>query len=79
VVGGRWAAGTPETVMTTETLSALYGSRIDVIRVGGRIVVVGEGAGAHQPPGGSHQGHGHDNDDRGHGGLSGHPAPGGRH
>ncbi len=41
VAGGRWAAGRPETVMTTETLSALYGSHIDVIRVHDRIVIVG--------------------------------------
>jgi zinc/manganese transport system ATP-binding protein len=70
VAGGRWAAGSPETVMTTETLSALYGSHIDVIRVHGRIVVVGgEGAadGVHHlggdpaahPPGSHHpDGHG---------------------
>ena len=25
VAGGRWAAGTPDAVMTTQTLSALYG------------------------------------------------------
>lgn len=60
VAGGRWAAGSPETVMTTETLSRLYGSRVDVIRVGARVIVIGEGAGNHHPPGGSHQGHGHD-------------------
>ncbi len=41
VARGRWAAGRPDTVMTTETLSALYGSHIDVIRVHDRIVVVG--------------------------------------
>jgi zinc/manganese transport system ATP-binding protein len=73
VAGGRWAAGTPDEVMTTETLSSLYGSHIDVIRVHGRIVVVGDSAGAHHPPGGSHEGHGHDGGDGG-GGLPGHPA-----
>jgi zinc/manganese transport system ATP-binding protein len=41
VAAGRWAAETPETVMTTKTLSDLYGSHIDVIRVHDRIVVVG--------------------------------------
>jgi len=41
VASGRWAAGSPDTVMTTETLSALYGSHIDVIKVHDRIVVVG--------------------------------------
>lgn len=71
VAGGRWAAGSPEAVMTTESLSALYGSHIDVIRVHGQIVVVGgDGAGGHHPPGGGH--HGHD----GHG-HPGHQAHGG--
>ena len=48
VAGGRWLAGRTDEVMTSEKLSALYGSRIDVIRVGERIVVVGEsGEGVH--------------------------------
>ncbi|MEU1621027.1 metal ABC transporter ATP-binding protein [Streptomyces sp. NPDC008238] len=33
--------GTPEEVLTSRSLSALYGSRVDVLRVRGRIVVVG--------------------------------------
>ena len=39
--------------MTTQTLSALYGTHIDVIRVHGRIVVVGgdDPAGHHHVPG----------------------------
>jgi zinc/manganese transport system ATP-binding protein len=41
LVGGRWAVGRPEQVMTSERLSALYGSPIDVLRVRDRIVVVG--------------------------------------
>ncbi len=73
--GGRWAAGSPETVMTTETLSARYGSHIEVIRVHDRIIVVGEDAGTHHPPGGSHQGHGHG--EGSHGGHPGDPAQGG--
>jgi zinc/manganese transport system ATP-binding protein len=36
-----WAIGTPEEVMTTETLSRLYGTEVDVLRVRGRVVVVG--------------------------------------
>ena len=54
VAGGRWAAGSPETVMTSETLSALDGSHIDVIKVHDRIVVVGgdsAAAGIHHPDG----------------------------
>jgi zinc/manganese transport system ATP-binding protein len=42
VVNGRWAAGTTDEVLTTEQLSALYGSHVDVVRVHDRILVVGE-------------------------------------
>ncbi len=38
---GRWAIGTADEVLTTETLSALYETEIDVLRVRGRVVVVG--------------------------------------
>jgi zinc/manganese transport system ATP-binding protein len=38
---GRWAIGTPDEVLTTETLSRLYETPVDVLRVRGRIVVVG--------------------------------------
>jgi len=41
VAAGRWAAGSPDAVLTTQSLSALYGTRIDVIRVHGHIVIVG--------------------------------------
>jgi zinc/manganese transport system ATP-binding protein len=41
LVGGRWAIGKPEEVMTTECLSDLYGTEVDVLRVRGRLVVVG--------------------------------------
>jgi zinc/manganese transport system ATP-binding protein len=41
LVGGRWAVGTPDEVMTSERLSTLYGTQVDVLRVRGRIVVVG--------------------------------------
>jgi len=36
-----WAAGSPDDVLTTETLSRLYGTPVDVLRVRGRVVVVG--------------------------------------
>jgi zinc/manganese transport system ATP-binding protein len=42
VVNGRWAAGTPDEVLTSERLTALYGAHVDVLRVHGRILVVGE-------------------------------------
>lgn len=41
LVNGRFRIGTPDEVMTTETLSELYGSQIEVVRVRGRLIVVG--------------------------------------
>lgn len=41
LVGGRFRIGTPAEVMTTETLSELYGSKVEVFNVGGRLVIVG--------------------------------------
>jgi zinc/manganese transport system ATP-binding protein len=38
---GSWAIGTPDEVLTSETLSGLYGTEVDVLRVRGRVVVVG--------------------------------------
>jgi zinc/manganese transport system ATP-binding protein len=46
IAAGRWAAGSPDTVLTTQSLSALYGTHIDVIRVHSHVVIVGgDGAG----------------------------------
>jgi zinc/manganese transport system ATP-binding protein len=42
VVNGRWAAGTPDEVLTSERMSELYRSHVDVVRVHGRVLVVGE-------------------------------------
>ncbi|WP_181274646.1 metal ABC transporter ATP-binding protein [Brevibacterium oceani] len=41
IVGGHFLVGTPAEVMTTESLSRLYGSPVEVVQVGGRLVVVG--------------------------------------
>jgi len=41
LAGGRFRVGAPEEVMTTEVLSDLYGSQVEVIRANGRLVVVG--------------------------------------
>ena len=38
---GRWAIGEPDEVLTSETLTELYGTPVDVLRVRGRVVVVG--------------------------------------
>lgn len=46
VVNGRWAAGSTDEVLTTETMSDLYEAPVEVLRVRGRIVVVGESSGA---------------------------------
>lgn len=42
VVNGRWAVGAPDGVLTSERLSELYGSHVDVLRVHDRLLVVGE-------------------------------------
>jgi zinc/manganese transport system ATP-binding protein len=42
VVNGRWAVGAPDEVLTSERLSELYGSHVDVLRVHNRLLVVGE-------------------------------------
>lgn len=43
VAGGRVVSGRPEQVITTKTLSALYGSRVEVLTTSdGRLVVVGQ-------------------------------------
>jgi zinc/manganese transport system ATP-binding protein len=52
IVGGRAVAGTPESVITAEQLSHLYGAPIEVVRTpSGRLVVVG------QPEAASFHGH----------------------
>ncbi|MGW4344137.1 metal ABC transporter ATP-binding protein [Streptomyces sp. NPDC004690] len=38
---GRHRAGTPDEVLTSQSLSELYGTQVDVLRVRGRVVVVG--------------------------------------
>ena len=37
----NWAIGAPDEVLTSETLSRLYRTEVDVLRVRGRVVVVG--------------------------------------
>jgi zinc/manganese transport system ATP-binding protein len=39
--GGRAAVGSPDDVLSSDTLSRLYGADVDVVRVRGRVVVVG--------------------------------------
>jgi zinc/manganese transport system ATP-binding protein len=56
LVDGRFRVGTVEEVMTSATLSELYRADIQVVKVGGRYVVVGE----HLDHSGHASGHEHD-------------------
>jgi zinc/manganese transport system ATP-binding protein len=58
LVNGRFAIGKPNEVMTTETLSHLYGTKVEVINVSGRIIVVGGGDAPLEADGGHHGAHG---------------------
>jgi zinc/manganese transport system ATP-binding protein len=53
LVNGRFRVGPPDEVMTSEVLSELYRTRVDVLRVRGRLVVVGaeeHGEHCHEEP-----------------------------
>jgi zinc/manganese transport system ATP-binding protein len=52
VVGGRWAAGRPAEILTSATMSDLYGAPVDVLRVRGRVVVLADTG---DPFGGHHE------------------------
>jgi zinc/manganese transport system ATP-binding protein len=54
LVGGRSAVGSPSEVLTSERLSALYGTPIDVLDVRGRIIVIGSDEAAPTEPHGDH-------------------------
>jgi zinc/manganese transport system ATP-binding protein len=41
MANGHSAIGSPEKIITTETLSKLYGAKVEVVRASGRIFVVG--------------------------------------
>lgn len=47
---GGHRAGPPDEVLTSDSLSRLYGTRVDVVRVGGRVTVVGAPDEAAGPP-----------------------------
>ena len=57
VVGTRWAVGTPAEVLTTDRLSDLYQTDIDVLRVRGQIVILGVPDRAHAEVGSTHYHH----------------------
>jgi zinc/manganese transport system ATP-binding protein len=41
LAGGRFRVGSPDEVITTESLSELFGRRVDVVRVGDRLAILG--------------------------------------
>lgn len=55
LVGGKWAIGTPNEIMTSKKLSELYGTEVDVLKVRGRIIIVGSNDPALGEEGGHHQ------------------------
>jgi zinc/manganese transport system ATP-binding protein len=57
LVDGRWTIGTPDEVMTSQTLTDLYGTEIDVLRIRDRIVVIGSPESPHAEPAGAHHHH----------------------
>ena len=63
LVGTQWTIGTPDEVLTTGTLSELYQTDVEVLRVGGRIVIVGAPDDAHIETGAAH--YHHINEDQG--------------
>ena len=52
LAGGRAATGPTDEVVTTEVLSKLYGHRVDVLHVHGRVLVVAGPGTGHDPAGG---------------------------
>ena len=71
LVGGRAALGAPADVLSTETLTALYGAPVEVLTVGGRLLVLaGDGTtdgllGHHHHDDEHGHEHDHDHDDEG--------------
>lgn len=51
---GKWAVGRPHEVLTTERLTDLFGSPVEVLHVEGRIIVVSSEDEAHTEPSGHH-------------------------
>jgi zinc/manganese transport system ATP-binding protein len=59
LVRGRWAVGTPDEILTSERLSALYGIEVDVVKVRDRYLVVSAEDELPTEPG-AHAHHAHD-------------------
>jgi zinc/manganese transport system ATP-binding protein len=50
LAGGHHLIGPPREVMTTQSLSRLFGTHIEVVEVGGRLVIVGGDDHPHHHP-----------------------------
>lgn len=48
LAGARWTVGAPSDVLTGETLTRVYGTPVDVLHHGGRIVILGADLGSHE-------------------------------
>jgi zinc/manganese transport system ATP-binding protein len=63
LVGGRAAIGTPQEILTSERLSELYGTAVDVLDIRGRVIVIagedGESVHAEHEHSFIHEGHHH--------------------
>jgi zinc/manganese transport system ATP-binding protein len=64
IAPGSWAVGPTDEVLTSEVLSRLYGTTVDVVRVRGRIVVVGAPDEPDTALGESGHAHAHPHEDR---------------
>ncbi len=49
LAGGPWAVGDVDEVLTSETLTRLYRRPVEVLRIKGRVVVLGAELGGHEP------------------------------
>ncbi len=58
LVGGRFAIGTPDEVLTGARLSDLYGAPVEVLHAGGRLLVLGTDDAATEPGADLHHHHG---------------------
>lgn len=54
LVGEKWLLGTPKEILTTKTLSELYGSPVEVLNIHGRLVVLGSDDTLHAETAGGH-------------------------
>jgi zinc/manganese transport system ATP-binding protein len=60
LAGGRFAVGTPDEILTGPTLSALFGTPVEVLSVRGRLLIVGGEPDVADDAGHHHLGHAHD-------------------